>query len=180
MFEHDGILLRPIERRDLVFLRRMHNRQSTIDNLTDTTLVNEIQQEGWFESVCKSQSTLRLAVCLPSGESTGLGSDLTIGCVRLDHYDPRNRSIMVGGDIDEPFRGKGYGSKMFGACLKYVFDVMNCHRAYLLVAAYNSVAIGLYKKFGFVEEGRQVDALFRDGHYHDYIAMYLLEEEYRK
>ena len=172
MFVYNEISLRPVERDDLHFLRLMHNRVSTIVNLTDTTLVNEMQQEDWFESISKSKSSIRLSVCLIDGT--------IIGCVRLDCYDPRNRSIMVGGDIDEAYRGKGRGTQMLESCLKYVFDVMNCHRAYLMVAEYNDVAIKLYGKHGFVEEGRQIDALFRNGRYYDYVGMYLLEEEYRR
>lgn len=171
MFEHKYIGLRPIEECDLEFLRLMHNQQSTIMNLTDTRMVNEIQQQRWFDSVCGSDSTLRLSV---------VHNNDVVGCVRLDHYDPRNRSIMVGGDIDEARRGEGLGGKMFEACLKYVFDVMNCHRAYLLVLETNEVAIGMYKKYGFVEEGRQIEAIFRDGRYYDYIAMCLLEDKYRR
>ncbi len=166
MFKHKTISLRPIERGDLAFLRRLHNDPTTIANLTDTILVNEIQQERWFESVCTSASSMRLAV-LDEG-------DEIIGCVRLDHYDPRNRSIQAGGDIAKSHRGKGFGSLMFEACIAYVFGVMNCRRAYLSVLETNVVAIGLYKKYGFKEEGRSTQAIYRDGKYLDYINMYLL------
>lgn len=166
MFKHKSISLRPIERCDLGFLRRLHNDPTTIANLTDTTLINEIQQERWFESICMSTTSMRLAVLNDNGE--------IIGCVRLDHYDPRNRSVLVGGDIAGSHRGKGFGSLMFEACLAYVFGVLNCRRAYLSVLETNAVAIGLYKKYGFREEGRSIKAIYRDGKYLDYINMYLL------
>lgn len=172
MFESHGILLRPIEVKDLDFLRKMHNDWTTLENLTDTTMVNEIQQNSWFESICRSKTSLRLAACM---DNYGI-----VGCVRLDHIDPINRSIQVGGDIDAKFRGKGWGSKMFSACLKYSFDVLNTRRAYLSVLETNTRAIGMYKKHGFKEEGRQVQAIYRLGRYYDYINMYLLEEEYRR
>lgn len=166
MFKHKSISLRPIERGDLAFLRRMHNDPTTIANLTDATLVNEIQQERWFESMCTSATSMRLAVLDGNGE--------IIGCVRLDHYDTRNRSVQVGGDIAGSHRGKGFGSLMFEACLAYVFGVLNCRRAYLSVLETNAIAIGLYKKHGFQEEGRAVQAIYRDGKYIDYVNMYLL------
>lgn len=174
MFEFGDITLRPIEKDDLEFLRDMHNDWSTLQYLTDTSMVNEIQQEKWFASICSSSSSLRLAV-LAEVE----GSMRIIGCVRLDHIDGKNRSVQVGGDIAKEYRGKGWGGKMFAACLNYVFDVMNIHRAYLSVLETNDRAMKMYLKHGFKEEGRQVKSIFRSGRYVDYINMYLLEDDYR-
>lgn len=169
-----SIYLRPIEKSDLEFLRNLHNDWSTLQNLTDTSMINEIQQEKWFNSICASLTSLRLSVLIQEGSDKRL-----IGCIRLDHIDARNRSVQVGGDIAREYRGLGWGSQMFGGCLKYVFDVLNMRRAYLSVLETNTVAIDMYRKFGFVEEGRQVQSIFRDGQYIDYINMYLLETEYR-
>ena len=177
MFEYEHIGLRPIEREDVEFLRIMHNDWSTLQNLTDTTLINEIQQEKWFTSICSSTSSLRLAVVDIAGTHS---VKEVIGCVRLDHIDYRNRSIQVGGDIVANCRGRGFGSLMFKACLKYVFDVMNMRRAYLSVLETNEIAKNMYLKNGFVEEGRQVQAIFRNGLYYDYINMYLLVDKYRE
>lgn len=171
MFAHNNIMLRPIEVQDLEFLRVMHNDWSTLQNLTDSRMINEIQQDAWFESMCLSKTSLRLAAL---SEEHGL-----IGCVRIDHIDPINRSAQVGGDIASDFRGIGLGSAMFSACLKYVFDVLNVRRAYLSVLETNNRAIGMYKKHGFQEEGRQIGAIYRLGEYFDYINMYLLESDYR-
>lgn len=171
MFEHNEVNLRPIERGDLDFLREMHNDWTTLQNLTDTNMVNEIQQDGWFESICRSKTSMRLAVC-----TMDLG---IIGCIRLDHIDPVNRSVQVGGDIAIQYRGIGWGSRMFSACLKYTFDVLNTRRAYLSVLETNTVAINMYQKHGLKEEGRHIQAIYRLGRYYDYINMYLLEEEYR-
>jgi RimJ/RimL family protein N-acetyltransferase len=43
----------------------------------------------------------------------------------------------------------------------------------------NLYAYNVYKRVGFVEEGRLRDALFYDGKYWDAIQMSLLEEEWR-
>ena len=170
MFHHEGIDLRPIERRDLEFLRLMHNDWTTLENLTDTSMVSELQQEDWFESVSRSKTSLRLLV-----ENEGD----PIGCIRLDHIDHRNRSVQVGGDIASAFRGQGFGNKMFSGCLKYAFDILNMRRAYLSVLETNIIAYNMYTKHGFIEEGRQKEALYRLGRYYDYINMYLLESKYR-
>ena len=164
------VKLRPIEAKDLEFLRLMHNDPTTLLCLTDARMVNELQQRQWFENMLASKTSCRLAVVVDNH---------IIGCVRLDHYDAINRSVQVGGDISTEFRGKGFGSLMFEACLDHVFNVLNCHRAYLSVLESNEVALKMYVKHGFVEEGRQREAIFRNGKYLDYINMGLLENEYR-
>ncbi len=166
MFSHDNIYLRPIEKQDLEFLRQMHNDTATLMNLTNPAMINEIQQEQWFQQICQSKSSIRLAVLDKQ--------KIIIGCIRLDHYDSYNRSIQVGGDITLAKRGQGYGSKMFAACLEYVFQILNCRRAYLSVLETNIVAYHMYKKHGFVEEGRSIQAIYRDYKYYDYINMYLI------
>jgi len=41
------------------------------------------------------------------------------------------------------------------------------------------VAKRLYEKVGFKEEGIMREAIFRNGVYHDYVVMSILEDEYR-
>jgi RimJ/RimL family protein N-acetyltransferase len=69
---------------------------------------------------------------------------------------------------------------MFSSMLSFIFNVLNMRRAYLSVLETNSIAISLYKKFGFKEEGRETGAVVRNGKEIDYINMYLMESEYRK
>jgi RimJ/RimL family protein N-acetyltransferase len=54
------------------------------------------------------------------------------------------------------------------------------NRLWLLVLENNKVALSLYRKAGFVEEGRQRKAIFRDGRYLDYLMMSILRSEYEK
>jgi diamine N-acetyltransferase len=52
------------------------------------------------------------------------------------------------------------------------------NRLWLLVLENNEPAKNLYKKMGFVNEGVQRQAIFKEGQYHDYIMMSLLRGEY--
>jgi RimJ/RimL family protein N-acetyltransferase len=56
---------------------------------------------------------------------------------------------------------------------------MRLHRITLGVADENAPAIHIYKKVGFVEEGRACESFRRDGRWHDMIMMGLLEDELR-
>lgn len=54
--------------------------------------------------------------------------------------------------VDIPFRGKGYGEKLLRAMLEKAV-ALGAERVLLEVRVSNSVAIGLYEKFGFAKYG---------------------------
>jgi RimJ/RimL family protein N-acetyltransferase len=67
---------------------------------------------------------------------------------------------------------------MYKMIFDLCFNQYNINRLWLFVLDYNKIAISLYKKLGFIEEGKQRKAIFRNGNYHDYIMMSLLKTEY--
>ena len=105
-----------------------------------------------------------------------------IGIVRNSHdeIDKANRSIRVGADIVRELRGQGYGRKVYRLLKKYCFDYLNMHRVWLAVLDTNEAGRRLYESEGFEVEGRYREAIFRDGKYHDYILMSILEQQYRR
>ena len=60
----------------------------------------------------------------------------------------------------------------------YAFNVLKLHRLSVRVLEYNARAIRAYRKCGFVVEGREREAAFVDGVWHDDIMMGLLSNEY--
>ena len=97
-----------------------------------------------------------------------------------DEIDKANRSIRVGADIVRELRGQGYGRKVYRLLKKYCFDYLNMHRVWLAVLDTNEAGRRLYESEGFEVEGRYREAIFRDGKYHDYILMSILEQQYRR
>lgn len=181
MYHHSEVILRPISKNDAKWLLDLHNDWDTLQHLTDSRPVDEKQQDIWVERMMNSSSSMRLAVLTEHEHlDIGLRPNEPVGCIRLDRIDYLNKTVLVGGDIIKKARGKGYGSKMFGAMLSFIFNVLNMRRAYLSVLATNHVAINMYKKHGFVEEGRETGAIVRNGIEIDYINMYLMEREYRE
>jgi len=87
--------------------------------------------------------------------------------------------MRVGADVVPHLRAQGYGSKVYTLLKKYCFEYLNMHRIWLAVLDSNEIALKLYEKQGFKVEGRYREALFREGYYHDYIIMGILEQEYR-
>jgi ribosomal protein S18 acetylase RimI-like enzyme len=72
------------------------------------------------------------------------------------------------------WRGRGVGSALLGEILRVARD-RGLHKLTLGVFPHNDAAIALYRKFGFVEEGRRVRHIRRaNGELWDLIEMGLL------
>ncbi len=78
--------------------------------------------------------------------------------------------MMVAAD----WRGRGVGTALVAAAVEWA-RARGLHKLALSVFPHNDVAIALYRKFGFVEEGRLVQHVRRaDGELWDLIEMGLL------
>jgi ribosomal protein S18 acetylase RimI-like enzyme len=61
----------------------------------------------------------------------------------------------LGMEVAQPWRGRGVGSALLAAAIEKARDE-GLHKLSLEVFPHNDAAIALYRKFGFVEEGRRV------------------------
>jgi RimJ/RimL family protein N-acetyltransferase len=76
-------------------------------------------------------------------------------------------------------RGKGYGTQALRMLLRFAFAELNLFRVSAIVPEYNTAAIALLRKFGFVEEVRRRQALERDNQRWDLLEFGLLSEEWQ-
>lgn len=167
----DGLIIRILEKRDLEAARNLHNDDSVLLQLTDIKHISESEQDSWYESVSRSRMSRRYSILL---EETG---DF-VGLFRLDRLDLQNRSAMVGLDIVQIYRGRGYAQIVYQYFLDYLFRQMGLNRLVLVTLETNQPANELYRSIGFVEEGRARQAIWRDGGFFDLIHFGLLREEY--
>jgi RimJ/RimL family protein N-acetyltransferase len=80
----------------------------------------------------------------------------------------------IGMMVAAQWRGRGVGTALVAAAIEWARSD-GLHKLSLSVFPHNQVAIGLYRKFGFVEEGRLVRHVRRaDGQLWDLIEMGLL------
>jgi len=104
-----------------------------------------------------------------------------IGEIRLDRVDLRERQASLAIGIEDASElGKGLGTEAILLVLGYAFDVLRLHRISVRVVDYNVRAIRAYQKCGFVVEGREREAAFVDGIWHDDVMMAILDREYLK
>ncbi|HBV86999.1 MAG TPA: GNAT family N-acetyltransferase [Desulfosporosinus sp.] len=74
--------------------------------------------------------------------------------------------------------GKGYGTDALIVFARFLFTQWNLHRISLDTWDENTRAIKSYEKVGFKIEGRQREARYVLGNYHDAILMGLLRDEF--
>lgn len=172
MFTCEDLTIRTVEDEDLEKMRVLRNDPSTWTMLECVDFLDAEVQRQWFEKVRLASDRRYYILCDDQNDF--------IGIVRTDQIDRVNRSIRIGVDIVPELRGRGFGGKAFRLLKRFCFDYLNMHRVWLAVIEINEVAIKLYKKQGFKEEGCYRSAIFRDGKYHDYIIMSILEVEYRR
>ena len=168
--------LRELSRRDLNDVTAWRNDAELVNDLGSIFryIDNEVDIE-WFNAyMAGRKNNVRLAIC--ESESRRI-----IGVTHLLGIDWANRSADFGICIgDRSTHGKGAGEFATRGVLKHAFMDLNLHRVHLTVLADNERAIHLYRKAGFVEEGRLRQVAFKNGDYADMLQMAILSHEYRQ
>ncbi len=102
-----------------------------------------------------------------------------IGFTTFSSLDGDNGSVMFHITIGERDAwGRGMGTEATELMLGHAFERLGLHRVGLSVFSYNLRAIRAYEKAGFRIEGRQREAILRDGRYWDEIQMGVLAPEW--
>lgn len=108
-----------------------------------------------------------------------LSDDQPIGFVTMGGMPKIHRDTWLAIGIGERrFWGKGYGEDAMRVTMRYAFEELNLFRVSLNVIGYNERAIRMYKKIGFVEEGREREFCHRDGRRYDLVYMGLLHSDW--
>jgi GNAT superfamily N-acetyltransferase len=140
---------------------------------------------------------LNVLICLPpevQDAATGGGSEgsndkgsktkpAPVGSISLVSPGPHaqhHRHATVSINIIAPYRGKGYGGEAINWALDWGFRRAGLHRISIGAFSYNSNALHLYRKLGFVEEGREREARLFDREWHDAVSFGMLEHEWAK
>jgi RimJ/RimL family protein N-acetyltransferase len=102
-----------------------------------------------------------------------------IGNIRLHQINQAQRVAELGIMIGEKREwGKGYATEACTLLLDYAFGRMNLNRVGIGVVSENEAGVALWKKLGFVEEGRLREAFWVDGRPCEVIRMGLLQREW--
>jgi L-phenylalanine/L-methionine N-acetyltransferase len=83
----------------------------------------------------------------------------------------RAHSAGLGIGVHDAFQGRGIGTALLAALVECADLALGLRRLELTVFAGNAAAIALYRRFGFVEEGRSRGYAMRDGVLADVLHM---------
>jgi L-phenylalanine/L-methionine N-acetyltransferase len=101
-----------------------------------------------------------------------VGPDGVIGFVTIERMThPANRHVAtLGTAVAAPWRGRGVGSALMAEAMRWAREA-GIEKVTLEVYPGNDAAIALYRKFGFVEEGRLARQSKKSYGYEDEVIM---------
>ncbi|GAB3265675.1 GNAT family N-acetyltransferase [Chitinimonas naiadis] len=118
------------------------------------------------------QDSLTLAIVLTA-------EDRHVGNISLNQIHPRSRSaefaILLG---DRAVWGSGVGHEAGRLLLEHGFNALGLHRVYCGTFADNAGMRALAGKLGMREEGRRIEAAWKDGRFVDVIEFAVLRTEF--
>lgn len=169
----DRLCLRPLEREDLVHIRRWSQDAEFRGLIGETQPMSRVEAEAFFRRVQTEPDRVWFMITLkedgrPIGEA---------GLLRIfPAWRTTDLSIMVG---EREAWGQGYGTEAIRLLLDHAFGALKMHRVALGVVGFNERALRFYEKVGFRREGLQRDGYYYEGRFHDFVMMSILEDEYR-
>ncbi|KAG6827926.1 hypothetical protein H0H92_009904 [Tricholoma furcatifolium] len=172
MFNTERLRFRRYQTSDKDNLLSLHNDFRVMTYLTEAAIVPLAEDK--FDNLL---SFIRDSVMHCIVEE--LETDAFVGFASiLPQKYPKNREAYFALAILPPFWNQGYGTEIGKFMVDHAFRHLASHRVSLTVFEGNDGAIALYKKLGFVEEGRNRQAVWIDGSWRDRIHMGILEEEW--
>lgn len=126
---------------DLRFLMELRNQN--LEFYFDQTQVDWEMQVRWWQKA-KADSDNRYFLAWYRGQRVGIG--------RLHRIE--SDPIGIGGDIEEGFRGRGLGRKLFETLIALCQHTYGAEKIWLEVLPSNHRAINLYVSLGFQEVER--------------------------
>jgi RimJ/RimL family protein N-acetyltransferase len=172
VFKTARLVIQLISEDDLEEVRLLHNDSSTLNWLSDTSIVSQEEQIKWFRNLMNNSKSRRYV-------ARTIANSAIVGVFRLDYIDFSNKSAQVGLDVEKSFRQKGYATEIYDQMLSYIFDDLGMNRVGLVTLSNNIPALALYAKLGFKKEGTLRKAIFRNNHFVDLVQCGLLFEEWK-
>ncbi|MGW1818993.1 GNAT family N-acetyltransferase [Streptomyces sp. NPDC002125] len=100
------------------------------------------------------------------------------GSVTVGETDSRAGRFRTGIEVARAHRRRGYAAEATELVLTYMFAEQRHHKCEVEVYAFNDASLALYRRLGFVEEGRLRQHEFFAGAHHDVVLLGITAAEY--
>ena len=170
------IRLRAIEREDLPRFVQWFNDPQVRESLNLFLPMSHVEEERWFEGLSDRDPMEKpFALDIRQGEAW-----VHVGSCGLFSLNLRTHSAELGIAIgDKRYWDQGFGTDAVETLLTHAFNTMNMNRVSLRVFESNQRAIEVYRRVGFIEEGRLREDRFAEGRYEDTLIMGILRREWQ-
>ena len=178
MLKGEKVILRPVKRSDISHFLKWFNDPEVIQYLNMYLPMTEMAEEKWIEDLAtRGRAGTDAHFVIEAMDGDG---NTPIGTIGLHGISPKDHGALFGIAIGEKdYWSKGYGTEATWLLLDYGFRQLNLHRIWSAAFVFNERSIKLHKRVGFREEGRQREAMFKNGDFHDIVEFGLLRDEWK-
>jgi RimJ/RimL family protein N-acetyltransferase len=175
MLKGENVLLRPVKRSDISCFLQWFNDPEVTQYLTIYLPLTEMQEEKWVEELpARAGASVNLII-----EVIENNIGKPIGTLGFNSINPKDQVATFGIVIgNKEYWNHGYGTEAARLMVRYGFEQMNLHRIASLVFAFNERSLRMHKKIGFIEEGCEREAVFKNGQFWDVINLGILRKEW--
>ncbi|KAL3462761.1 acyl-CoA N-acyltransferase [Aspergillus heterothallicus] len=168
---------------DKTFIQKQILNDPTCQTMSSGRLRRPVPQKNAEEFIKMfHEALLGVLICLPASQSDSSAEPIPIGHLSIFRtYPPEtdhHRCAGLGISFAAGHRGKGYGGEVINWALDWAFQHAGLHRVSLGAFSYNENALKLYRKLGFVEEGREREGIYHCRGWHDIVLLSMLEHEW--
>jgi len=168
MLMGEKVILRPVHSDDVKkFFKWRNDLEIKTFSLMHPFPVTLESEEDWYENISRSKDNGMVIFSIVENNNV-------VGFIKLFNINWIHRFCYFGIVIGEKSaHGKGIGTEATKLIIDYAFNILNLKKIILEVVDFNEKAISLYKKIGFIEEGRLKQNVFLNGKWHDVLIMSL-------
>jgi RimJ/RimL family protein N-acetyltransferase len=175
MFKGERVNLRPMRREDIELAVKYQADEDVTNNyfMGMNLFPTRDIWEKIYGQISEDQEGFDFAVENKDG--------LYIGSCHTMQLNWKNRTTYFAAYIGNPdYRSKGYGTEALKLFLNFLFNELDLRKVKLNVFAFNKRAIKCYEKCGFKVDGINRKELYRNGEYHDNLAMSITRDEFER
>lgn len=176
MLKGEKVLLRPIRRSDIDYFLKWFNDPEVIQYVSMYLPMTEMAEEKYIEELGGARASTNATMVIEAIEADTTKPIGTSGLHGINNKDHNAGFGIAIGDKD--YWSKGLGTAACRLLLNYGFEQLNLHRIGSSVISFNERSIRMHLSVGFKEEGRQREAMFKNGKYHDLVMFGILRQEW--
>ncbi len=175
MIYGEKVRLRAIEQEDLPRFVSWFNDPEVREGLSLFLPMSLTEENKWYEDLLNRESVEKpFAIDVYEDEAW-----VHVGSAGLFTFDHQSRRAELGVAMGaKEYWDRGHGTNVVRLLLRHAFENLNLNRVSLVVFESNPRAIRVYKKVGFIEEGRMREFHFSGGKYCDTLMMSVLRREW--